>query len=71
MAYQLALPPNLKIHNVFHISILKKYIHDVTHVINWNVIQVELEGYFSVEPDCILNRREIFLWNHTIEQVKV
>ena len=43
MAYQVALPPNLRIHNVFHISILKKYIHDATHVIDWNLIQVEPE----------------------------
>ena len=57
MAYQLALLPNLKIHNVSHISILKKYVHDVTHVINWNVIQVEPEIYFQVEPDCILDKR--------------
>ena len=34
MAYQLAFPPNLRIHNVFHISILKRYVHDATHVIN-------------------------------------
>ena len=61
VAYQLAFPPNLNIHNVFHISILKKYVHDATHVINWNVIQVELERYFQVEPDCILDKREIFL----------
>ena len=71
VAYQLAFPPNLKIHNVFHISILKKYVHDVTHVIDWNVIQVEPEGDFQVEPYCILDKREFFLWNHAIRQVKV
>ena len=33
VAYQLALPPNLKVHNVFHIFVLKRYVHDATHVI--------------------------------------
>ena len=32
---------------------------------------MELEGDFLVEPDCILGRREITLWNYTIGQVKV
>ena len=71
MAYQLALPPNLIIRNIFHISILKNYVHDATHVIDWNVIKVEPEGDFHVEPYCILNKRKMFLWNHTIGQVKV
>ena len=32
---------------------------------------MEPEGYFLVEPDCILKRREISLQNRTIGQVKV
>ena len=38
VAYQLALPPSIRVHNVFHVSILKRYVHDVSHVIEWNVI---------------------------------
>ena len=55
----------------FHISILKKYVHDATHIVNWNVVQVQPEGEILVEPDYILGRREITLWNHTIGQVNV
>jgi hypothetical protein len=41
VAYMLALPTSMTIHNVFHVSLLKKYILDSNHVIDWNVIQVE------------------------------
>ena len=50
---------------------LNKYVHDATHVINWNDVQVEPKGDFLVELDCILERREILLWNRTNGQVKV
>jgi hypothetical protein len=41
VAYMLALLASMSIHNVFHVSFLKKYILDDNHVIDWNVIQVE------------------------------
>ena len=40
-------------------------------MVDWNVVQVEPEGEILVEPDRILGRREITLWNRTIGQVKV
>ena len=36
--YMLALPVSMYIHNVFHVSFLKKYIPNANHVIDWNVI---------------------------------
>ena len=34
VSYQLSLPTTIKVHNFFHVSILKKYVHDATHVMD-------------------------------------
>jgi hypothetical protein len=57
VAYMLALPASMTVHNVFHVSLLKKYIPDPNHVIDWNVIQVEQEGVLQVHPVRILDRK--------------
>jgi len=71
VAYQLTLPPRIQVHNFFHVSLLKRYVHNATHVVDRNVIQVEPEGEFQVEPEYIIDRRELTLWNRTIGQVKL
>jgi hypothetical protein len=61
----------MNIHNVFHVSLLKKYIPDANHVINWNVIQVEQEGVLQVHHVRILDRKNKQLRNRAIGLVKV
>lgn len=38
VAYRIALPVNMRTHNVFHVFLLQKYVHDPNHVIDRNVI---------------------------------
>jgi hypothetical protein len=71
LIYHLALPPIVKTHHVFHVYLLKKYVLDSNHIINWPVIHVESEGEFLLEPQCIIDREQTPLGNITIAQVKV
>jgi hypothetical protein len=36
--YMLALTASMNVHNVFHVYLLKKYVHDPNHVIYWHLI---------------------------------
>jgi hypothetical protein len=71
VAYMFALLASMIIHNVFHISLLKKYIHDANHVIDWNVIQVEQGSTFQVHLICILDQKIKQIHNRSIGIVKV
>eukprot|EP00253_Pinus_taeda_P019990 PITA_19990 len=71
VAYQLALLSHIRVHNVFHISVLKKYVYDPKHVIRWQDIQVKPKGEVLVEPLSILDQREVQLRKRVITQVKV
>jgi hypothetical protein len=44
--YMIELPVSIRVHNIFHVSLLKKYVPNPNHIIDWNVIQVEREGDF-------------------------
>ena len=46
VTYRLVLPPTMKEHKVFHVLLMNKYVHDSNHIIDWSMIQVELEGKF-------------------------
>ena len=54
VAYRLMLPPSLSsVHEVFHVSMLRKYTPDPTHVVDWGGIIVDTYGTFEEGPVCI------------------
>eukprot|EP00253_Pinus_taeda_P025875 PITA_25875 len=71
VAYQLALAIHIRVHNVFHVFVLRKYVYDPKHVIRWQGIQVESKGEILVELLNILDWREVMLWKRAITQVKM
>ena len=46
-------------------------MHDASHIVDWNVVQVEPEGEFLPELLQILEREEIELRRRTIARLKV
>jgi len=71
VSYMHALSSSMNVHNVFHVSLLKKYVNDPNHVIDWNLFQVELKGDFQVHPVHILDKKVKMLHNRVIELVNV
>ena len=57
MAYHLELLPELsRIHNVFHVSMLRKYISDPSHVLEAPPIEPEEDLSFEVKPVAIVDQ---------------
>ena len=71
-AYQLALPPALSIvHNVFHVSMLRKYVPDASHVLDFMELGVAPDLTTVEWPVAIVDREDRVLRNRTIPFVKV
>ena len=72
VAYRLALPPSLSsVHDVFHVSMLRKYTPDSTHVVDWGELVVDIDGTFEEGPVCIMDSRDQVLRCKTVRLVKV
>ena len=72
IAYRLDLPPSMSgVHEVFHISMLRKYTPDPTHVVDWGKIIVDTDGTFQEGPVCIMDSRDQVLRRKTVKLVKM
>lgn len=71
MAYQLALLPKVsQVHDMFHVSMLRKYQLDPNHVLDFKTIDVDERVKYVEEPLGILAQREQFLRNKIVPLVK-
>ncbi|GAV70821.1 Chromo domain-containing protein [Cephalotus follicularis] len=72
VAYRLALPPSLAdVHNVFHVSMLRKYHPNPSHILQWEPLELRTDLSFEEIPIHILDGRIKHLRSKTIPLVKV
>ncbi|XP_073019405.1 uncharacterized protein [Primulina eburnea] len=72
LAYRLDLPPSLSlIHNVFHVSMLRKYEPDPSHILNVEDVELDSSLSYVEHPMQILDRKERQLRSKTIPMVLV
>ena len=72
IAYRLELPRHLeRIHDVFHVSMLRKYISNPSHVVEASPVELREDLSFKVQPVGIMDQRMKELRNKVIPMVKV
>ena len=72
VAYRLVLPPSMTgVHEVFHVSMLRKYTPNPAHVVDWGQIEVDTDVTFDEGLVCILDSRDQVLRCKTVRLVRV
>ncbi|TYK09587.1 pol protein [Cucumis melo var. makuwa] len=72
VAYRLALSLSFSaVHDVFHVSMLRKYVTDLTHVVDFEPLQIKENLSYEEQPVEILAREVKMLRNRGIALVKV
>ena len=72
VVYMIALPPDLShVHPVFHVSMLRKYVADPSHVIEYIPSDVRPDLTYEEKPVKILDHKTQNLRTKTVHLVKV
>ncbi|KAL4013357.1 hypothetical protein IC575_025523 [Cucumis melo] len=72
VAYRLALPPSLSVvHDAFHVSMLRKYVPDPSHVVDYEPLEIDENLGYTEQPVEVLAREVKMLRNREIPLVKV
>ncbi|KAL0544475.1 hypothetical protein IC582_019591 [Cucumis melo] len=72
VAYRLALPPSLStVHDVFHVSMSRKYVPDPSHVVDYEPLEIDENLSYAEQPVEVLAREVKTLRNKEIPLVKV
>ena len=59
VSHRLALPPSMsRVHEVFHVSMLRRYTPDLAHVVDWGEIKVDIDRTFEEGLVCIMDSRD-------------
>ena len=72
VAYRLALSPSMSgVHEVFHVSMLRRYTPDPAHVVDWGEIEVDTDETFEEGQVCIIDSRDQVLRRKTVRLMRV
>ena len=71
-AYRLVLPPSIiAVHDVYHVSMLRKYIRGSSHVLKHQEVEITQKFQYKTQSARIVDRKEKILRTKVIPLIKV
>ena len=59
------------VHEVFQVSMLRRYTPDPAHVVDWGEIEIDTDGTFEEGSVCIIDSRDQVSRRKTVRLVRV